>query len=342
MPTVAVVILNWNGKRLLEKFLPSVVKHSSCAEVWIADNNSTDDSVDFVKQYYPQIKITINKINGGFAKGYNDSLARIKADYFVLLNSDVEVTANWIEPVIEQMNSDKQVAACQPKILAYNQKKMFEYAGAAGGFLDKWNYPFCRGRLFDTLEEDEGQYNRNSEIFWASGAALFVRSSAFFEVGGFDEAFFSHMEEIDLCWRLKNRAYKIMYIASSCVYHVGGATLSAYNPKKTYLNFRNNLYLITKNQFKGSLWFTILVRLCFDGLSGVKFILDKKPQHTLAIIKAHFHFYKKLSYLLPKRKQEKIALKTKRLSGVYKGWVVADYFLKGIKKFSDLPENKFI
>lgn len=341
MPVVAVVILNWNGRALLEKFLPSVIQNSGNAQIWVADNNSTDDSLDFVKQTYPQIKIVVNEINGGFAKGYNDSLKRIPADYFILLNSDVEVCANWIMPIIDLMENDKSVAACQPKILAYNQKEHFEYAGAAGGFMDKYDYPFCRGRLFDTVEKDTNQYDSEIEIFWASGAALFIRSKCFFEVEGFDEVFFSHMEEIDLCWRLKNRGYKIMYNPSSVVYHVGGATLSAYNPKKTYLNFRNNLFLITKNQFKGFLPFNILRRLVLDGVAGLKFIMDRKPSHCLAIIKAHFHYYELLISFLRKRKIQKSNSLNPNLKGRYNGWIVWDYFIKKKKHFTDLDNSRF-
>ena len=245
---VAVVILNWNGKSFLEKFLPSVFAcNSSYAEIIVADNASTDDSVSFLKSKYPQIKIIQNSSNGGFAKGYNDALKLVEAEYYVLLNSDVEVTPNWIDSVIQLMDTDKSIAACQPKIRAFDDKKSFEYAGAGGGFIDKYGYPFCRGRILDTLEEDKGQYNDVREVFWATGACLFVRSECYHKVNGFDEDFFAHMEEIDLCWRLKNLGYKIMYSPNSTVFHVGGGTLNKTSPKKTYLNFRNNLILLCKN-----------------------------------------------------------------------------------------------
>jgi GT2 family glycosyltransferase len=341
MPKVAVVILNWNGKALLQKFLPSVVMHSGDAEIWVADNYSTDDSLDFVKQNYPQIKIVTNAVNGGFAKGYNDSLKRIPADYYILLNSDVEVCSNWINPIIQMMENDHLIAACQPKIMAYNQKDYFEYAGAAGGFMDKYDYPFCRGRLFDTVEKDLHQYDNIIEIFWASGAALFIRAKCFFEVDGFDEIFFSHMEEIDLCWRLKNRGYKVMFNPFSLVYHVGGATLAAYNPKKTYLNFRNNLFLITKNQFQGILFFNIFRRLILDGVAGVKYVFEGKGAHCLAIIKAHLHFYELLGSFLVKRKNQKSLIKMPNTHGRYQNWVVWEYFVKGKKNFSDLPRAGF-
>jgi hypothetical protein len=305
----------------------------------VADNNSTDNSIEFIKKNFPEIKIIQNQSNGGFAKGYNEALSQIKADYFVLLNSDVEVTNHWLTPIISAMENDKTIAACQPKILSYNEKNKFEYAGAAGGFIDKWAYPFCRGRIFDTIEEDHQQYNYLSEIFWASGAALFIRASSFFEVKGFDEMFFSHMEEIDLCWRLKNRGYKIMFIPQSLIYHVGGATLSAYNPYKTFLNFRNNLFLIVKNQFNQNLVISLMRRLVLDGLAGIKFILDKKPKHTLAIIKAHVAFYKLFFVFLSKRKKERLSCKNPNLSGIYPRWIVWQYFVLKRKTFNQLPEK---
>jgi len=244
----AVVILNWNGKKFLEKFLPAVIEKSSAsADVYVADNCSSDDSVCFLKQKFPQVKIIKNKKNYGFSAGYNQALKQIEAEYFVLLNSDIEVTDNWIEPVINLMESDKTIGACQPKLMSFNDKSLFEYAGAAGGFIDKYGYPFCRGRLFQTIEEDKNQYNDTIEIFWATGACLFVRAEIFKKLGGLDDDFFAHMEEIDICWRMKNAGYKIMYCPNSTVYHVGGGTLHKSNAKKTYLNFRNNLSLLFKN-----------------------------------------------------------------------------------------------
>jgi GT2 family glycosyltransferase len=245
LPRVAVVILNWNGINYLKQFLPSVCASTyPNLEIIIGDNASTDESVVYVRDNYPQVKIIINDQNYGFAGGYNKILTQLDHDYFILLNSDVEVEPNWIEPVISLMESDSKIAAAQPKILSQANKHSFEYAGAAGGFIDDFGYPFCRGRLFDTLELDKGQYNESSEVFWASGAAFFIKRPNWLEMNGLDDDFFAHMEEIDLCWRLKNEGYKIMYCADSQVYHVGGGTLQAESPFKTYLNFRNNLVLL--------------------------------------------------------------------------------------------------
>ncbi len=223
---VAVVILNWNGKSFLEKFLPIVIKYSSSAQIIVADNQSSDDSVSFLKQHFPEVRIIINPSNDGFSTGYNLALKQVEAEYYVLLNSDVEVTEKWIEPIMDLMDSNKQIAACQPKILDYNHKTTFEYAGAAGGFMDKYGYPFCRGRIFNSLEEDKGQYNNSTEVFWATGACMFVRAEAFWKVGGFDDDYFAHMEEIDVCWRMKNIGYQIYVEPKSLVYHVGGGTLN--------------------------------------------------------------------------------------------------------------------
>lgn len=289
---VAVVILNWNGKDYLEKFLPNVLQYSKeIAKIYVADNASTDDSVNYIKNNFPEVGIVINDKNYGFAEGYNVALKKIEAEYFVLLNSDVEVTENWIEPIIELMDKDQSISACQPKIKDYNNKNYFEYAGAAGGFIDYLGYPLCRGRIFNHIEEDKGQYDDIVEIFWATGACMFVRTSVFKELDGLDNHFFAHMEEIDLCWRMKNSGYKVMYHPRSIVYHVGGGTLNKINPKKTYLNFRNNLFLLHKNLPKNKRFKIIFTRLILDGLAGIKMLLEGKPKHTLAILKAHFHFY---------------------------------------------------
>lgn len=298
---IAIVILNWNGKKLLKQFLPSVIKHSKEASIYIADNASTDDSVLFIKANYPSIKIIKNKTNGGYTKGYNDALKQVEADVFCLLNSDVEVTKNWLSPIIETFKNDENTAIIQPKLLDYNKKDFFEYAGAAGGFIDKFGYPYCRGRIFNTIEKDNGQYNDIAEIFWASGACLFIRNEVFKELNGFDEAFFAHMEEIDLCWRAKNLGHNVKYIGTSKIYHVGGATLSNTSPKKTFLNFRNSLFTLTKNA-KGNIFLLIFIRLILDGMAGIKFLFELKFTHTIAIIKAHFSFYCHLSKLLKQRK----------------------------------------
>ncbi|MCK5824637.1 MAG: glycosyltransferase family 2 protein [Ichthyobacteriaceae bacterium] len=302
MLKVAVVILNWNGKELLKKFVPSVVKYSGNAEVIVADNASTDNSVEFIKNNFPDVTIIQNSANGGYAKGYNDSLKHVDADIFVLVNSDIEVTENWLNPVVDKFLLDKNTAIIQPKILDYKNKSKFEYAGAGGGFIDSFGYPYCRGRIFNTVEEDKGQYNNEQDIFWASGACFFIRKDVFNKLGGFDENYFAHMEEIDLCWRTINYGYKIKYVSSSVVYHVGGATLNSSNPKKTYLNFRNSLVTLVKNLPSNKILPVILSRLVLDGIAGAKFLFDLKPKHTFAIIKAHFSFYFMLKYALQQRK----------------------------------------
>ncbi|TXE15130.1 glycosyltransferase family 2 protein [Seonamhaeicola algicola] len=298
---IAVVILNWNGKQLLEQFLPSVTKHTPEATIYVADNASTDASVAFVKAHYPNIKIIQNPENGGYAKGYNDALKHVEEPLFCLLNSDVEVTKHWLKPIITAFETDANTAIIQPKILDYKQKDHFEYAGAAGGFIDAFAYPYCRGRIFNTIEKDVGQYNDTAPIFWASGACLFIRKTVFNTLNGFDASFFAHMEEIDLCWRAINMGYHIKYVGASTVYHVGGATLNNTNPKKTYLNFRNSLFTLTKNTH-GTLFGVIFARLLLDGVAGIKFLFELKPQHTLAILKAHIHYYAHLNQLLKQRK----------------------------------------
>tara|TARA_R110002012_G_scaffold206357_3_gene376241 strand:+ start:52694 stop:53674 length:981 start_codon:yes stop_codon:yes gene_type:complete len=299
---IAVVILNWNGQKLLEQFLPSVVAYSKEAQIYVADNASTDDSISFIKQHFPTITIIQNTENGGYAKGYNEALKQVEEDIYCLLNSDVEVTENWLEPIITEFVSNPETAIIQPKILDYKNKDYFEYAGAAGGFLDKYGYPFCRGRVFNSIEKDSGQYNNKAEIFWASGACLFIRKSVFETLEGFDESFFAHMEEIDLCWRAFNRNLKTVYIGTATVFHVGGATLNNTNPKKTYLNFRNSLFTLTKNA-SGNLFVLIFIRLVLDGIASVMFLFTFKFQHILAVLKAHISFYKNLPTLLKKRKK---------------------------------------
>jgi GT2 family glycosyltransferase len=326
----AIVILNWNGKALLEQFLPSVIKYSEDSEIYLADNASSDDSVSYTKEYFPQIKIIQNSENGGYAKGYNDALQHVDADVFCLLNSDVEVTKNWLSPVIEVFKNDTNTAIIQPKILDYKHKDYFEYAGAAGGFIDKFGYPYCRGRIFNTVEKDIEQYNDTSQIFWASGACLFIRKEAFKSLNGFDESFFAHMEEIDLCWRAKNLGTNVTYVGASTVYHIGGATLSNISPKKTFLNFRNSLFTLVKNAY-GNIFFLVLTRLLLDAISGVKFIVELKPVHTLAIIKAHFSFYKHLPILLKQRKTL-----NKRSKYYTKTSIVWSYFAQGKKRFNSL------
>lgn len=328
---VAVVILNWNGKELLENFLPAVVAYSQDANIYLADNASTDDSILFVTENLPEIKIIQNSENGGYAKGYNEALKNLSEDILVLLNSDVLVTRNWLLPIIAEFRKDDNLLAAQPKILDYKNKEYFEYAGAAGGFLDKYGYPFCRGRIFDTLEKDMGQYNNTFPIFWASGACLFVRNESFWKVGGFDEDYFAHQEEIDLCWRLQNIGGKILYVSESKVFHVGGATLSSSNPRKTFFNFRNSLLNILKNVDGFKKVQIIFVRMLLDGMAAFQFLFRGKPQHFLAVIKAHFSFYG----LVPKFFRKRV-IKDVTFKYYYTKSIVFQYFIKGKRFFHQL------
>ena len=331
---VAVVILNWNGKHLLEQFLPSVVQFSKEATVYVADNASTDDSVDFVKANFPTVTIVINATNTGYAGGYNEALQHIEADVYALVNSDIEVSENWLQPIIKTFQNEPKTAIVQPKILDFKNKDYFEYAGAAGGYIDQYGYPFCRGRIFDTLEKDNGQYDSNQEIFWASGACFFIRSSVYKELNGFDSSFFAHQEEIDLCWRVINKGYSIKYLFDSKVYHVGGATLQKGNPRKTELNFRNSLLMLTKNVPQKDLYRVLFIRMVLDGIAGIKFLLEKQPKHCIAILKAHLAFYKLFSENYAKRSnyQQSNYYITKS--------IVFSYFIKKIRFFYDLISFK--
>ena len=322
---IAVVILNWNGAKLLEQFLPSIISFSEEANIYLVDNASTDNSIQVTKEQFPSIKIIPNNGNFGYAKGYNCALKNVEEEYYALLNSDIEVTENWLNPILSLFEKEKKIGIIQPKILDFKSKENFEYAGAAGGFIDKYGYPFCRGRIFDTIEKDKGQYDDEIEIFWASGACFFIRKEVFWTLNGFDADFFAHQEEIDLCWRAINLDYTIKYTYKSVVYHVGGATLNASNPKKTFLNFRNSLLMLLKNLPKNKLFFIIFIRLCLDGLAGIQFILRGKFTHCFAVFKAHFYFYGMIVKDLNKRgmiQKEKYYL-TKS--------VVYNYFIKGEK-----------
>jgi GT2 family glycosyltransferase len=338
-PTAAIVILNWNGKNFLEKFLPSVLASTyNNKKIVVADNASTDNSIQFLQENYPQVFIIQNNSNEGFAKGYNTALKQVTADYYILLNSDVEVTPGWVEPIIGLMEADKTIAACQPKILAYHKKDQFEYAGASGGWLDKFGYPFMRGRIFDDCETDDGQYDDAQPCFWASGAALFVRSSVYHDLNGLDEFFFAHQEEIDFCWRAQLAGYKIFVQPASVVYHVGGGTLPKGNSRKTFLNFRNNLIMLAKNlPFPVVIW-KLLFRMLLDALSAWRGLLSGDSGYFFAICKAHFHF---MVWLLFVKKQTGVALKNSgKLYGLYNGSVVWDYFVKKKKTFSEIIGSK--
>ena len=333
MKKVAVVILNWNGKKFLEEMLPILIRHTpSEVDIVVGDNASSDNSVEFLQQYYPQIQIIQNDKNYGFADGYNRVLDKVCADYFVLLNSDVEVTDNWITPVIDMMEADNDIAICQPKLLSYCQRDTFEYAGGAGGYIDKYGYPFCRGRLFTTLEKDNGQYDDACEIFWATGAAMFVKVNVWKQLGGLDGDFFAHMEEIDFCWRAKNAGYKVCYCPQSVVYHIGGGTLPPSSPFKTFLNFRNNFSLLFKNMQKRQLVYVLPIRILMDWVAALKFLAEKKPKEFTAVMKAHWNFYRQIPSLKRKRKN----IKQLKVSNIYNGNVVLEYYLKGKRTFSQL------
>ncbi len=342
IPSVAIVILNFNGKNFLEKFLPNVIQNSQNHTVYVADNGSTDDSVIFLKENFKGVSVIELKDNSGYAQGYNLALKQVNADYYVLLNSDVEVSQNWITPVITLMEENKNIAACQPKLIDFKERNLFEYAGASGGFIDKYGYPFCRGRIFNTLEKDDAQYNTATEIFWATGACLFVRAKAFWEVSGFDGDYFAHMEEIDLCWRLKNVGHSIFVQPESVIYHVGGGTLNKLSSRKTFLNFRNNLITFTKNHAPSFLFLKILYRLILDGIAALKFLFAGQPDHFWAVIKAHFAYYYRLSDTVKKRKaQKKLAGFKFTTSFIYNRNIVFDYFVRGKKKFTELEKENF-
>ena len=338
MIRIAVVLLNWNGKHLLEEFLPYVIKHSDMAgvSIFVADNGSADDSVSFIENKFPTVKTILLDRNYGFAEGYNRALNQIEAEYFVLLNTDVKVSERWLNPLLNILDSDHLVAACMPKIRSFHQPDFFEYAGAAGGFIDKYGYPFCQGRIFDSLESDFGQYDSPKEIFWATGACLMVRASLFRILGGFEPGFFAHMEEIDLCWRLKNRGYKIMISPESIVYHVGGGTLPQSNPHKTYLNFRNNLFMVYRNLPSKKLVSVLIIRILMDFLSVFRFLMKGSFRDIIAIFKAHLDFYKGLKYCRDFRRNERKFITGYFHRQIYYKSIVMEYFLRRKYTFKSL------
>lgn len=336
LPSVAIVILNWNGEKFLQQFLPSVLASTyPNKRIIVADNASTDRSVAILQQEFPSVERLISETNHGFAKGYNYFLQQIKADYYVLLNSDVEVSAGWIEPVIELMESNEKIAACQPKILSFSDRSVFEYAGSAGGWIDALGYPFSRGRVFDELETDHGQYNDAAPVFWASGAAMFVKAGLFHAMNGFDEYFFAHQEEIDLCWRLQRSGYLIYTCPQSVVYHVGGGTLPAGSPMKVYLNFRNNLVMIAKNMPLRQLMWKLPLRIAMDALSAWKELLNGKIHYWRAVYNAHFAF---VGWAVKKKKS--MNRENPVLHGVYRGSIVWQYFIKKRRTFSEIVKTK--
>ncbi len=333
----AVVILNWNGLQYLKKFLSTVVRYSKSEStyVYVADNGSTDDSVEYIKNSFNDVKIIEFDKNYGFAGGYNKALMQIKADYYVLLNSDIEVSENWIEPIVSYMDNNLDVATCMPKIISYYDKERFEYAGAAGGFIDKYGYPFCKGRIINHFEKDKGQYNEVDDIFWATGACMFIRSDVFENLGGFDDDLFAHMEEIDLCWRIKNRGYKIKYIPDSKVFHVGGGTLPNNNPFKIFLNYRNSLLVLYKNLPSSKLISILFARMILDGFSAIVFVLSLRFSFFLMVIKAHISFYLLLPKYIQKRKLLKKYNSTKHKQ-IYNKSIIFDFFIRNKKEFKEL------
>lgn len=341
MIKTAIVILNWNGLKFLQMFLGKVVEYSldDQTEIFVADNGSTDDSVSWLKDNYPLISLINLKKNHGFAGAYNIALNQIDAKYYVLLNTDIEVTEGWLQPLVEFMDKNIDVASCQPKILSYNSKAQFEYAGAGGGFIDKYGYPFCRGRIFNNVEEEKGQYDDSIDIFWSSGACMVTRRVAWEKCSGFDDDFFAHMEEIDLCWRFQKNGYRNSYVGSSVVYHVGGGTLPYDSPFKTYLNFRNSLFLLYKNLPDSGFHSTLFIRKLLDGIAALVFLLRGKPGSFLSVIKAHIHYYKSLKSLKNKRNSLKSDKLNTSLTTILNKSLVFEFYLKGRKTYKAIIDN---
>ncbi|MBT8286194.1 MAG: glycosyltransferase family 2 protein [Flavobacteriaceae bacterium] len=334
MLDLAIVILNWNGEALLERYLPSVIENSQGARIYVADNASTDGSVAFLKNNYPDVGVIQNKTNGGFAGGYNEALKHIDAEVYCLLNSDVEVTQDWLMPIMELFQVKAEVAIIQPKILDLLQPEYFEYAGAAGGFLDSLGYPFCRGRIFQSLEKDKGQYDDTTEIFWATGACMFIRKKVFDDLGGFDEDYFAHQEEVDLCWRAQNKGYKVYYVGASQILHLGGSTLSNMNPKKTYLNFRNSLFSITKNLPRRKALLIIVARLLLDGIAAIRFILQGKLNHCFAVLRAHLSYYRQFRKMYRKREKADFVEKYYQTKSI-----VWSHYVYRVRSFNNLVKD---
>jgi GT2 family glycosyltransferase len=335
MSSVAVVLLNWNGLKHLQEYLPQVINATgNLADVVVVDNCSTDESLSWIRQNFPQVECIENDKNYGFTGGYNKGLEKVKAELYVLMNTDVRPESNYLQPVLSLFNSNPKIAACQPKIKSVTTPDYFEYAGAAGGYIDKDGFAFCRGRVFDTVEKDNGQYNDNRPVFWATGACLFIRSADFWSVGGFDEDFFAHMEEIDLCWRLKNRGRQVWYCGESTVYHLGGGTLNYQSNYKAFLNFRNNLFMLYKNQRGTPLFFKMFRRLSIDGVAAIRALFRGKPALLWVVLKAHLAFYGALGSL--RRKRKALAIENPDKTGMYHKSIVFDYFVRKKKHFTDL------
>lgn len=341
MSETAIVILNWNGIGYLRKFLDKVVRYSGGpeTEIYVADNGSTDGSATWIKENHKNVKLIRLDSNHGFAGGYNLALNQIAAEYFIILNSDIEVTENWVEPLITFLKTNSDVASCQPKILSYSQRDHFEYAGAAGGYIDRYGYPFCRGRIFNKTEKDSGQYNDQVDIFWSTGACMAVRAAAWEKCGGFDDSFFAHMEEIDLCWRFHLAGFRVSYVPQSVVYHVGGGALPYDSPFKTYLNFRNSLFLLYKNLENNKLKNILFVRRLLDGLAALMFLISGKFRNFRAVWLAHIDFYKNISQLKVKRKSI-IRTDTGKLNDfILNKSIIFEFYAKGRKTFDSLKHN---
>jgi GT2 family glycosyltransferase len=338
MMKIAVVILNWNGRHYLQQFLPSVCKHSDFpdTEIIVVDNGSTDDSVNYLKQFFPGVRCIEFEQNYGFARGYFKALEQIESSYYVLLNSDVEVTADWLIPLYNTMEAHPDIGACMPKMLAFNQQEFFEYAGASGGFIDRFGYPFCRGRILNVLEKDSGHYDDFRGIFWASGACMFVRASSYKKAGGLDGEFFAHMEEIDLCWRMQRVGYSIAVVPASQVYHVGGGTLPNNTPRKLYLNYRNNLFLLFKNLPVFQLVPVVFIRMVLDGMSAMVYLLNGSGGFFFAVIRAHLAFYRRIPLLIKLRRQLRGTIRTGKFDEIYPGSIVFDFFVRRKRYFSQL------
>lgn len=335
---VAIVILNYNGMHFLEKFLPSVLRHSKDHRVIVADNASTDDSVHFLQKSFPEVELLLMEQNSGFAGGYNEALKMVHAEYYLLLNSDVEVTPGWIDPMLNLLKNNGAIAACQPKVLSYQMPNHFEHAGAAGGYLDILGYPFCRGRVFNTLEVDSGQYDTPAPVFWATGACMLVRSSVYHQLGGFDKDFFAHMEEIDLCWRMHNAGLLVYACPQSQVYHVGGGTLPKSNPHKTFLNFRNNLWMLYKNSSRHALWWKLPFRHLLDWLAALTFLLQGNAGDFGAVFRAQMQFWVQLP--VRKRKEVQKLKQTGGASALYKGFILWKYYVEGRRTYSTLVKER--
>jgi GT2 family glycosyltransferase len=338
MHKTAVVILNWNGIDFLKMFIGTIVKYSTDEDtiVYIADNGSTDGSQDWISSNFPEIKLIKLDKNYGFTGGYNLALKQIKAKYYAVINSDVEVTEGWLKPLIDYLDNNPDAASCQPKILSYHRKGQFEYAGAAGGYIDKYGYPFCRGRIFNRIETDRGQYDTQEDIFWSSGACMLVRESAWQECGGFDTGFFAHMEEIDLCWRFNKAGYRIRYIPESVVYHVGGGALPYESPFKTYLNFRNSLFLLYKNLPDDELHNTLFTRRLLDGVAALKFLLSGSFGSFKSVWKAHMDYYGNLNQLRGQRKEVKLIESNPNSPPILNKSIVFEFYIKRHKTFDSL------